>query len=135
MGPRYLYALAKDGYGPAVLARVHPRYRTPAPAIVTVAALALVLALTGSFVQLAMLSVVARLVTYIGTAAAVPVLRRRRGLRPGGVPLPGGPTIPLLALVVSLALLASASWQNLLAGAAALALGALLYRWRREPTG
>src|SRR5687768_15668330 len=29
-GPRYLYALARDGYGPAALARVHPRYRTPA---------------------------------------------------------------------------------------------------------
>src|SRR5690606_17689519 len=67
IGPRYLYALAKDGYGPRILARVHPRYHTPAPAIITLSAVALVLALTGSFVQLAMLSIIARLTTYIGT--------------------------------------------------------------------
>lgn len=132
MGPRYLYALAKDGYGPRALASVHPRYRTPAAAIVVFAALALVLALTGSFVQLAMLSVVARLVTYVGTAAAVPVLRRRFGERTGGVRLPGGATIPALAVLLSLALLASASPGNLVAGAVALAVGAVLFRFRRH---
>ena len=43
---------------------------------------ALPLALTGRFVELAALSVVARLSTYIGTAAAVPVLRRKLGRPP-----------------------------------------------------
>ena len=33
-GPRYLYALAHDGFGPRFLAAVHPRFRTPANAIV-----------------------------------------------------------------------------------------------------
>ena len=33
-GPRYLYALALDGFGPRVLARVHPRFRTPAAAVI-----------------------------------------------------------------------------------------------------
>ena len=131
VGPRYLYALAVDGYGPRVLARVHPRYRTPAAAIVTLSAISLILAVTGSFVQLAMLSVIARLTTYIGTAAAVPILRRRMGDRPGAIRLPGGPTIPILALALSLALLTSASRQNLLAGAIALAVGAVIYRFRR----
>jgi len=131
VGPRYLYALAADGYGPRALARVHPRYRTPAAAIVTLSAISLILAVTGSFVQLAMLSVIARLTTYIGTAAAVPILRRRLGDRPGAIRLPGGPTIPILALGLSLALLTSASWKNLLAGAVALAAGAIIYRFRR----
>src|SRR3546814_7567364 len=48
MGPRYLYALAVDGYGPALFARVHPRWHTPALAIVVPAAIALVLALSGN---------------------------------------------------------------------------------------
>ncbi|MDQ2670852.1 MAG: APC family permease, partial [Gemmatimonadota bacterium] len=39
-GPRYLFALARDGFGPRVLARVHPRYHTPAAAIVTQAVIA-----------------------------------------------------------------------------------------------
>lgn len=131
MGPRYLYALARDGYGPAVLAKIHPRYQTPATAIVAFSALALVLALSGSFAELAMLSVVARLVTYIGTAAAVPILRRRLVARPGAFRLPGGATVPALALLLSLALLASAERGNLLAGVIAIAVGALLYRLRR----
>ena len=33
LGPRYLLALANDGFGPRVLARIHPRFRTPVPAI------------------------------------------------------------------------------------------------------
>jgi basic amino acid/polyamine antiporter, APA family len=131
MGPRYVFALARDGFGPPALGRVHAVYRTPAHAIVTQSALALLLALSGSFVQLAMLSIVARLTTYIGTAAAVPVLRRRFGHHPQALRLPGGALIPVAALLVSLAFLASATWQNLLAGVIALAAGALIYRFRR----
>jgi amino acid transporter len=131
VGPRYLYALAKDGYGPAFLARVHPRFHTPDAAIIVLVVLALVLALTGSFVQLAMLSVVARLVTYVGTAAAVPVLRRKLAGRAGALELPGGVVIPLLALALSLVFLASADWRNLAAGALALAVGAVIFKLRR----
>ena len=85
-GPRFLYALALDGFGPRFLAAVHPRFRTPANAIVVQGALALPLALSGSFEQLAALSVIARLVTYLGTAAAVPLLRRRSDLPPAELP-------------------------------------------------
>lgn len=133
VGPRYLYALALDGYGPRALGRVHPRYKTPAAAIITLSGVALILALTGTFVQLAMLSIIARMVTYIGTAAALPVLRKRFGPQPNAVRLPGGATIPVLAIGLSLALLASASLYNLLAGLVALAAGAVLYSFRRKP--
>ena len=132
LGPRYLLAVANDGFGPRVLTRIHPRFRTPAVAIVFIGALSLLLALTGSFVQLALLSVVARLVTYISTAVAVVVLQRRHGDREGALRLPGGALVPIAATVLSLGLLASASVQNLLAGALALVVGALLCRfWRR----
>ena len=94
--------------------------------------IALALALTGSFIGLAMLSVVARLVTYVGTAAAIPVLRKRMAGRPGALELAGGPTIPLLALALSLAFLASAEWGNLLAGGVALGVGAVIYVLRRR---
>jgi amino acid transporter len=134
VGPRYLFALARDGYGPGALARVHPRFQTPATAIVTQTVAALVLALTGSFVQLAMLSIIARLTTYIGTAAAVPVLRKRFGAQPDAVVLPGGPAIPVAALLVSLVFLSSTTRMNLLAGAAALLVGAVIYGFRRSPS-
>lgn len=132
LGPRYLHALASDGFGPRALAAIHPRFRTPAAAIVVIGVLSLVLALSGSFVQLALLSMVARLVAYLGTATSVLVLRRRHGARPGALHLPGGPAIPVAAILLSLGLLASASAANLAAGAVAIALGALIYRWRRH---
>jgi amino acid transporter len=134
-GPRYLYALAVDGYGPRVLGRVHPKYQTPAWAIVTQGVVAGALALSGSFVQLAMLSIVARLATYIGTAAAVPVLRKRFARGEHTIVLPGGPAIPVLALLLCLAFLASATIGNLFAGAIGLTVGVAIYFGRRASGG
>lgn len=130
-GPRYLYALAQDGFGPAFLARLHPRYRTPAAAILLQTAIALPLAFTGSFEALATLSAVARLATYFGTALSVPVLRRK--LPPGAVRLPGGPVIPIAAALLCIAFAASANLKNLVAGAIALVVGGLIYTLRRQP--
>ena len=132
LGPRFLYALAKDGYGPAFLARIHPRFHTPAAAIVVQFVISLALALSGSFAGLALLSMVTRLLAYIGTAAAVLVLARRYRSRPGALKLPGGPLIPVLALLLSVGLLLSASWQNLLAVGVALSIGALIYLFPRK---
>ena len=131
-GPLYLYALARDGFGPGILARVHPRYRTPAAAVILQAAIALPLALSGSFVALAELSVVARLATYLGTAAAVPVLRRRGDSTRATFRIPGGPLIPIAASLLTIALAASATVANLIAAAIALGVGLLLYLARRR---
>jgi len=125
-GPRYLFALAKDGFGPSWLAGVHPRWRTPAAAILTQTVVALPLALTGGFVELAKLSVVARLATYFATALAVPVLRRRSS-ETGRFRIPGGPVVPVLAAVLTVGLAASASLDKLIMGAVALVVGALIY--------
>ncbi|MDQ3038436.1 MAG: APC family permease [Pseudomonadota bacterium] len=133
LGPRYLQALASDGYGPPVLAGIHPRLLTPVAAIVTVGVLSMMLAVSGSFVQLALLSVIARLCAYIGTAVSVLVLRRTHGQREGALQLPGGALIPVLAALLAAGLLASASWRNLVAGVIALLLGAIVYRFRRMP--
>jgi basic amino acid/polyamine antiporter, APA family len=130
-GPRYLYALARRGYGPRALAAVQPRFRTPAVAVVAQTVIALPLALTGTFTGLAALSVVARLATYLGTAAAVPVLRRKLGSRPGAFRLPGGAAIPVAAALLCVAFAASATPRDLVAGAVALAVGLVVYRLRR----
>jgi amino acid transporter len=133
-GPRYLFAMASDGFGPRFLATVHPRFRTPANAILVQTCIALPLALSGTFVGLATLSVIARLFTYLGTTAAIPILRRRFASA-GGFRLPGGALIPVAATAVGVGLLASASWTNLLAGAAAAAVGGVVYSLRRREGG
>ncbi|HEY0504029.1 MAG TPA: APC family permease, partial [Lysobacter sp.] len=132
MAPRYLLALSQDGYGPRWLGAIHPRFRTPAVSIVLIGAVSLALALSGSFVQLALLSVVSRLCTYLGTAGSVLVLRHKHGDREGALRLPGGPLIPVAAIVLSLALLASAQVANLIAAVIALVIGAVVYAFRRR---
>ena len=130
VGPRYLYALAQDGFGHKVFSRIHPKFHTPAIAIVFQSALALLLALSGSFVGLAMLSIIARLVTYVGTAAAIPILRKRFGPKEGSFRLPWGNTIPIIALLLCLIFLVSATWANLVAGTVALLAGGIIYYFR-----
>jgi basic amino acid/polyamine antiporter, APA family len=130
-GPRYLFALAETGRLPAIFARVHPRYRTPHVAILTQTAVALALVLTGTGEELAVLSAIARLATYIGTAASVPVLRRKMPATARTIRLPGGPTIPILALAICLLFLSAAQKKNWIAGGIALAVGAVIYVLRR----
>jgi amino acid transporter len=131
-GPRYLFALARDGFGPRFLATLHPRYRTPAAAVVVQTCIALPLAFTGSFETLATLSAMARLATYFGTALAVPVLRRKLP-QMGAVCLPGGPAIPIAAALLCVVFGASATVRNLIAGLIALAVGVVIYLLRRPP--
>jgi amino acid transporter len=131
-GPRYLYALAENGKLPAVFARIHPRYRTPHVAILTQSGVALLLVLTGSAEELAVLSAIARLATYIGTAASVPVLRRKMPATPRTIRLPGGPAIPIAALAICLVFLSAATAKNWIAGGIALAVGAAIYVLRRH---
>ena len=128
-GPRLTYALAEHRQLPAIFAHVHPRYRTPDFSILVYAGFALLLALTGTFTQLVAVSAVARLVFYIGTCAAVPVLRLRSDAetREGAFRLPGGVTIPFLALAVNIAIIAGADQRSLAAGGAAMIIGTMLY--------
>jgi amino acid transporter len=130
-GPRYLYALAERGALPSVFARIHPKFRTPYVAILTQSGIAAALMLTGTAEELAELSVIARLATYIGTAASVPVLRRRMAATERTIRLPGGAAIPAAALLVCLVFLSSATVKNLVAGSVALAAGGLIFAVRR----
>src|SRR5439155_16131933 len=77
-GSRMLFALAEHGELPGFFARIHPRYRTPATAVMFTSAVALLLALSGSWAKLAVVSSVTRLVTYVGVSAATLRLRSPR---------------------------------------------------------
>ncbi|HEX2165554.1 MAG TPA: APC family permease [Thermoanaerobaculia bacterium] len=122
-GSRMLFALAAGRRPFSLLARVHPRFRTPLAAIAVHAGLAVPLALGGSFARLALLSAVARMTTYLVTCAAVPRLARRG--EAGGFRVP--PWVAWLGVAISLALFATLSAGHLLAALAALAVGGVLY--------
>lgn len=129
-GSRILYALAEQGDVPVLFARIHPRYRTPATSIVTTAMVALILALSGTFIFLAEVSAVSRLVGYVTTCAAALRLRQLRFanvVQPATFVAPFGSVIPFAAMAIGTAILAGATRANLMAGAIALLVGAFLY--------
>jgi basic amino acid/polyamine antiporter, APA family len=131
-GARMIFALAEHGQLPAWFGRVHPHYRTPANAVVFTSAVALALALSGSFAKLAVVAAVARLIMYAGCAAAVLKVRRRPdGLQPASFVIPLGPVVPIAAMIVSIALAFGATREQLLGGVIALAGGALLFVVRK----
>ncbi|HEX7139971.1 MAG TPA: APC family permease [Vicinamibacterales bacterium] len=135
-GSRMLFALGENGDLPSFFARVHPRYRTPVNAIVFTSAVALALALSGSFAQIAVVSAVARIVTYTSVSAATLRLRSPMfdgRVNPATFTTPFGPAIPVIAITVGLAVIAGATRAQLIGGLSALAVGAVLFLIRRKP--
>lgn len=129
-GSRILFALAEQRDLPRMFARIHPRFRTPGPAVLTTSAVTLVLALTGTFAVLAQVSAISRLIVYVTTCAATLRLRDarfRRDVAQAAFVTPLGPLVPMAAILAALAILAGATRLNLLAAGSALAAGALLY--------
>jgi amino acid transporter len=130
-GSRSLYALAEQGDLPRIFGWVHPRFQTPAFAIAFTSLVALGLALFSDFRTMAASSAIARLLVYAGTCASVLALRRAG---PAPFTIRFGPLVPLLALVLSVALLYGATATQLRVGLLGLVLGAVLYavaRWRK----
>ena len=126
--PRQLFAFARDGLLPRALARLHPKSQAPHVAILSYAALAITLALTGTFAQLAVLSALAIAALYIAGCAAAWVLARRR------VALAGTPlefrflgTASVIGITSMLALIALGSRQEINGLLALIGLSALVY--------
>ena len=113
--PRIVFAFARDGMLPRALGRVHPGSHAPHVAILAYAALTCVLALTGTFAELAVLSTLAVAVVYIGGCAAAWRLARL-GVARAGAPL-GFRWLGLAAgigIVTMLAMIALASRAEIL---------------------
>jgi APA family basic amino acid/polyamine antiporter len=139
-GSRNLFALAEQGDLPRWFGNVHPTYRTPINAILVTSGVALVLAISGSFVTMAAASAISRLLVYVMTCASTIRLRapqfqgdapaEKTGgvqVRPAMFVLPFGPVIPALSILCSLLILVGASREQLVSGTWALAAGAVLY--------
>jgi hypothetical protein len=80
--------------------------------------------------------VIARLSTYISTALALLVLRRRSGVGPPRFRLPGGAALAVLAIAACVAMLSQSGGRELRDVTIALALGLGLYAahraWRQR---
>src|SRR5690606_39201897 len=129
--PRMTYAMARDASLPAWFGHVHERYRTPANSVLFFGALALVLALWGSFVWLAAMSAFVRVAIYMVCIGAMPRLRRQFA-GAAAYRVPGGWAIPVVAFGVCGLLLTQVSAVSVGVTAAFLLVGALQYRITRH---
>jgi basic amino acid/polyamine antiporter, APA family len=84
--PRILFAFGRDGLLPRVFGRVHPRTHVPHVAIICYAAVAIALALTGTFAELAVLATLASSALYAAGCVAAWWLARN-GVAHAGAPL------------------------------------------------
>jgi APA family basic amino acid/polyamine antiporter len=135
-GARVYYAMAKDGLFFRKVARINPKYHTPAISLVVQALWASLLTLSGTYTELLDYVIFAVVLFYILTIAAVFHLRRTRPDAARPYRAWGYPVLPalyiLFAFFVEWALLFHKT-QRSLAGLGIVALGIpVFYFWRRH---
>jgi basic amino acid/polyamine antiporter, APA family len=133
---RLPFAMARHGQLPALLTRVHTRFRTPHVSILVSAAAVLLLALTGTFLYAVKVTVITRIIVYTSTCLALPILRRRckmiagermpRNL-PTAFELPAGMLISIVCVVLCLWLLTNSGLREVRDVAIAVAIGLAFY--------
>ena len=136
---RVYYAMAKDGLFFQKLAEVHPRFRTPAFAVISGSVWAAILAITGTFQQLYTYTVFTGWLFYGIAAASIFVYRRKRPDQPRPYSVPFYPWTPLLFILAAAALVVNtiiAQPRPAAIGLAIVFLGAPVYFiWRaRKPS-
>lgn len=133
--PRVYFAMANEGLFFRKLAEVHPRYGTPAVAIIASCTLAALLAVTGTFEQLLTYVVFVGWIFYALGAAAVIALRKRRPEAARPFRVPGYPLTPVLFILAAAAIVGNTIISQ--PGRAAVGIGMVLLGapayllWRR----
>lgn len=127
--PRMIFAFGRDGALPAFFAHVHSRYRSPDVAIITYAAIAFGLSVSGTFEQLAILSNVAVLLMYLLCCAGCWVLIAKNFRQDGDQPLtfPGMKLVPALAIVAIIWILAHATMREFAVTGIVLVVASIFY--------
>lgn len=140
--PRVFYAMAKDNLFFKTLAEVHPRFRTPAAAILALGTWAALLTCAGSFYELVEGVIFVGWIFYGLAAAAIFPLRRASAGKPLPYRVPGYPWTPLVFVLVAAAIVGNAiylafrnpaQFRDLVAAIVLLVLGLPAYAfWRRQ---
>lgn len=111
-GSRVPYAQARDGLFPQGLARVHPRFRTPATSIMAQAAIAGIFALSGTYKALYTKVIFSEYLFYALVTAGIFVLRRRMADLPRPYRTWGYPLVPAIFVILSAFLLVNTFRQQ-----------------------
>ncbi len=140
--PRVLFAFGRDGFLPGWVAALHPRTHAPYASILLHVGLGALLAISGSFAELAVLSALATVGLYIVSCIAAVVLQRRNVAHAGApLSLAALPAAAVVGVVGMVWIGAHASGREALGCAATLVISTLWYvaavymipgAWRRR---
>jgi amino acid transporter len=117
---------------PQFLGATHTRFRTPHYSILCSAAVMLGLALSGTFIYAMTISTLARLMIYMTTCAALPVLRNRPDAPRAWLRVPGGVAIAVASILLAVWLLSNSSWREARDTAIAAAFGFVIFALSRS---
>jgi APA family basic amino acid/polyamine antiporter len=107
-GPRAYFAMARDGVWFPSVGRVHPRYATPAVALLIQGGWSILLASTGTYKQLYTYVIFTGWLFYGAATLAVVVLRHKRPETARPYLVWGYPVLPIAFSVAALAIVANA---------------------------
>lgn len=124
--PRSGVAMSDENQLPSIISKRNSK-DVPYVAVIISCVLTALITLTGSFTTLAAISVVSRFAQYIPTCLAVPVMRKKAPEMERGFVIPFGPTIPVIAIVVSIWLLTQSDMKRIIFGLGGLVIGAVIY--------
>jgi APA family basic amino acid/polyamine antiporter len=137
--PRIYFAQARDGLFFRFFGEVHPRYLTPARAIVLQAGWSSVMVFTGAYASLISYAMFAAWLIYGACVLGMVVLRRRQPERPRPYRMWGYPAAPLAFCAVCAGLLANTLYSTPgpgFASAGLIAAGVpVYYLWTSFSTG
>ena len=111
-GPRVYFAMARDGMFVRAAGHVHPRFHTPAAAIIAQSLWTGVLVLSGTLSQLVSYTGFAVVLFSAVAVVSLFVLRRREGTEQRAFAAIGYPWAPALFVIASAVMLANEVWRN-----------------------
>lgn len=120
---RMPFAMAERRQLPAVMAAVHPVYRTPYVGLIVSATAMALFTLATTFTSALTITVGLRVIIYLVTCAALPVLRRRPAQLHAAFTVPAGNLVAAVSMVACVGLLAMRPWAESRQLAIVLALG------------
>ncbi|HXG93974.1 MAG TPA: amino acid permease [Blastocatellia bacterium] len=126
-GSRLPFAMAERGELPRIISATHKRFRTPHVAIIITGAVMLAFTIPTTFYKQVNLSVIARLLSYSATCAALPVLRHKKGMPDALFKAPAGIAVSIATLGLAAWLLSNSSWLDARDSMIAAGIGLLLY--------
>jgi basic amino acid/polyamine antiporter, APA family len=124
---RVLFAMSRDGLMPRGLAKVHPRFGTPARLTLVIGVVTMALAGFVSFGELAELVNIGTLFAFVVVSIGVLVLRRTRPDLPRAFRAPFVPVLPIVSVLACLYLMLNLPMETWLRFVIWMVIGVVVY--------